>query len=190
VTTNAMGTPEDPRRALLVHYLAALGIVTMAALGVHAQAPHQYTSPDGKTVAVVGPVIGTKTNESEVHISDVAGAFSTFRLNHSFASADGEHGLVIVRSAWSPNSRYFVFSGESSGGHQPWHSPMFVYSRRTNALYELDACVPGIAVVAPDFELSSPQFARVTVDDLSVRDGLARKPRPETYDLAAVERDK
>jgi hypothetical protein len=170
------------------HTVGALGIVAIAALVVHAQAPHQYTSPDGKTVAIVNPVAGTKTNESEVRIYEVAGVFSTSRLNQSFASTDGEHGLVIVRSAWSPNSDYFVFSGESSGGHQPWHSPMFAYSRRTNALYELDTCVSGIAVVAPDFELSSPQFARVTVDDLSVGVGLAEKPRSETYDLAAVER--
>jgi len=166
----------------------ALGLVAIAALGVHAQASHEYTSPDGKTVAIVNPAAGTKTNESEVRIYEFAGVFSTPRLNQSFASADGEHGLVIIRSAWSPNSDYFVFSSESSGGHQPWHSPIFVYSRRANALYELDTCVSGIAVVAPDFELSSPQFARVTVDDLSSGTGLAGKRRAETYDLATVER--
>jgi hypothetical protein len=43
-------------------------------------------------------------------------------------------------------------------------------------------------VVASDFELSSPQFARVTVDDLLDGVGLAEQPRSETYDLAAVER--
>jgi hypothetical protein len=168
--------------------LGVLGIVAIAALEVHAQAPHQYTSPDGKTVAIVNPVAGTKTNESEVRIHDVAGVFSTSRLNHSFASADGEHGLVIIGSAWSPDSDYFVLTGESSGGHQPWHSPMFVYSRRTNALHELDTCVSGIALVAPDFEVSSPHFIRVTVADLSPTKGLAKKSRSETYDLAAVER--
>jgi Tol biopolymer transport system component len=98
------------------HTVGSLGIVAIAAFGVHAQAPHQYTSPDGKTVAIVNPVAGTKTNESEVRIYEVAEVFSTSRLNQSFASTDGEHGLVIVRSAWSPNSDYFVFSGESSRG--------------------------------------------------------------------------
>jgi hypothetical protein len=55
--------------------VGALGIVAIAALDLHAQAPHQYTSSDGKTVAIVNPVAGTKTNESDVRIYEVAGVF-------------------------------------------------------------------------------------------------------------------
>jgi hypothetical protein len=88
--------------------VGALSIVAIAAFGVHAQAPHQYTSPDGKTVAIVNTVAGPKAHESDVGIYEVsvAGPFSTSRLHRSFASPDGEHGLTILRSAWTPNSDY------------------------------------------------------------------------------------
>jgi len=166
-------------------------MAAIAAVGVQAQAPHSYPSPDGKTVAVVGSVVSPTADgtiiESDLHIYAHAGAFTVPQLDRSFASFDGEHGHGIVQSAWSPNSEYFVFSTESSGGHQPWHSPMFVYSRRANAIYELDECVPDVAVVAPDFVLTGPQFARVTVDDMVAGVGLIEKPRVETYDLGAVE---
>lgn len=172
------------------HTVGGLGIAAIAVVGIHAQVPDQYVSPDGKTVAIVETMAGPKANESNVGIFEVsvAGTSSTPRRNQSFVSIDGEHGLIVVRSAWSPNSNYFVFSGKSSGGHQPWHSPLFVYSRRTNRLFKLDTCLPRIAVVAPEFDLSSPHFARVTVDDFVGDVGLARNPRSETYDLAAVER--
>jgi len=41
------------------------------------------------------------------------------RLERSFASRDGEHGIVIERAV-SPDSKFFVFSGYSSGGYQSW----------------------------------------------------------------------
>lgn len=163
--------------------LGTLSMLAVVVLGAQAQTPRQYTSPDGKTIAAVNPAPGTKTGEGDVRIHD---AFGASRLNRSFASADGEHGLVIVRSAWSADSGFFVFSGRSSGGHQPWHSPIFVYSRSTNTLYELDTCVSDIAVVNPDFELSGPHFVRVTVADFSAGRGLAEGSRHETYNLAEV----
>ena len=177
---------------MIKHAVGALCLAAMAAVGVQAQAPHQYPSPDGRAVAVVtsvpNPPADARVYESEVHISTLAGAFSVPQLDRSFCSFDGEHGYAVVQSAWSPNSEYFVFTGESSGGHSPWHSPAFVYSRRTNVLYSLDECVSGIAVVAPDFALAAPQFARVTVDEGVPGVGFAEKPRVETYDLGAVER--
>ena len=107
-------------------------------------------------------------------------------MKRSFASADGEHGLVIVRAAWSPDSGFFVFSGASSGGHQPWHSPIFVYSREANTFYELDKCLSGIAVVDPDFDISSPHLLRVRVAAFSVDRGLAEQSRHDTYNLDRV----
>jgi hypothetical protein len=145
----------------------------------------RYASPDKTTIAAVGLCPGTKTDEGEVHISDALGAS---RLTRSFTSADGEHGLVIEQAAWSPDSHFFVFTGSSSGGHQPWHSPMFVYSRARNAIYQLDKCIPNIAVVEPGFRISSPNLVRVTIATSSAGHGLDEHFRHETYSLSDVVR--
>ncbi len=165
--------------------LCALGsLAAIVAIGAAAHTSRLYTSPDGRTIAAVSPAPGTKTGEGEVHIRDAAGLS---RMKRSFASSDGEHGLSIAQAAWSPDSGFFVFSGSSSGGHQPWHSSIFVYSRVTNALYELDDCVAGIAVVEPDFAISSPHQIRVAVADFSDR-GLGERYRHETYNLRELVR--
>jgi hypothetical protein len=39
------------------------------------------------------------------------------------SSEDSEHGFGIVKAAWTPDNKYFVFSLTSSGGHQSWHFP-------------------------------------------------------------------
>jgi len=49
-----------------------------------------------------------------------------------------EHGDIIVRGEWSPDSQFFVFNVESAGGHQPGHRPVFFYSRSENKLYRLE----------------------------------------------------
>jgi len=37
----------------------------------------------------------------------------------SFASARGVDGYYVASAQWSPDSRFFVFSLSSSGGHSP-----------------------------------------------------------------------
>jgi hypothetical protein len=161
--------------------VAALGaFASVLAFASKPQVTRDYNSIDGMARA---SVIVMKTGESEVRIYGVTG---TLLIERNFASADGAHGLVIQRATWSPDSGYFVFSGMSSGGHQPWHAPTFIYSRATNGLYELDTCVAGIAVVAPDFDILSPHLVRVTVGATSEDQGLAEQSRRETYDLAKV----
>src|SRR5574337_44698 len=175
-------TDVQARKIALRTFAALVIVAPGVALAAEAQAPHRYLSPDGKTIAAIRLVHDTKTGEGEVDIRDVAGAS---RMERSFASADGEHGLVIVRAAWTPDSEFFVFSGGSSGGHQPWHFPMFVYRRATNAIYELDRCVPGIAVVDAEFAISSPNLVRVAVATFSADRGLDFEHfRHETYSLA------
>jgi hypothetical protein len=77
----------------------------------------------------------------------------------SFVSADGEHGFGILHAAWTPDGAYFVFGGELSGGHQPWHRPTYVYIRRTNRIVSLDDYVGGID---SDFTLVGHDGLRTT----------------------------
>ena len=60
--------------------------------------------------------------------------------------------MGVVRTAWTPDSQFFVYTLTSSGGHQPWYCPTLFYSRRKNAVRLLDDYVGG-AILSHDFEL-------------------------------------
>src|SRR2546423_1522887 len=55
-------------------------------------------------------------NEHRVEILDASGHLLATK---NFKSADGDHGRSVAKSAWTANSRFFVFSTQSSGGHSP-----------------------------------------------------------------------
>jgi hypothetical protein len=44
-----------------------------------------------------------------------------------YSSPRGFNGYYVVNAKWSPDSRFFVYSMSSSGGHSPWQFPMAVY---------------------------------------------------------------
>ncbi len=72
-------------------------------------------------------------------------------LGNSYGSADCEHGAELLRGEWSADSRFFVFSTQFSGGHQPWHYPTYTYDRCSNRVVELQPAEG--PVVSPDFNL-------------------------------------
>jgi hypothetical protein len=84
-----------------------------------------------------------------------------------------------MRGAWSPDSRFFVFNAQSSGGHQPWHWPAYVYSRRDNNLYSLDDVIG--PVVARDFELKARHLIETSVLEKGNNAG-----KYVTFDLSRV----
>src|SRR5207249_10981362 len=48
-------------------------------------------------------------------------------------TSDSEwNGRYVLKSEWSPDSRFFVFSTFSSGGHSGWNFRTFVYSVDAN----------------------------------------------------------
>jgi hypothetical protein len=78
-----------------------------------------------------------------------------------YSSEDGEHGFGVTKAAWTPDSRFFVYSLESSGGHQAWHSPVRFFSRGTARTLSLDDKL-GDAVMNPQFKVDAPD--KVTVE--------------------------
>ena len=50
-----------------------------------------------------------------------------------YSSPRGFNGYHVVNAKWSPDSKFFVYSMSSSGGHSPWQFPMAVYGREENA---------------------------------------------------------
>src|SRR5207247_2015281 len=119
-----------------------------------------------------------KTHESVVTISDARGQ----RLAaYSMTSPGGEHGWSVVKAAWTPDSRYFVFSAESSGGHQPWHFPTYAFSRRGRRVYAAEDGLVN-STTTPLFRLTAPHtlWTRCLGQGNAQRLNLARLegPRP------------
>ena len=97
----------------------------------------------------------------------------------SFKSSDGEHGRSVAKSAWTANSRFFVFSTASSGGHSPWHGQTYAYDRQKNTFTELDDTTGPI--IKRNFQLTAPDCARAGTGHrggpLRYRDRLAKDDR-------------
>ncbi|HXT87500.1 MAG TPA: hypothetical protein VN745_10790 [Verrucomicrobiae bacterium] len=123
---------------------------------------HRYVSPDGTTRVSVIPVgkRGPAQSESLIEFRTAEGRLLC-GLNYS--SSDGEHGFGVVKAAWTEDSRYFVFSLTSSGGHQSWHAPTQFYSSKTGAIRTLDDYLDGAGITQPNFELLPPNIVATTI---------------------------
>jgi hypothetical protein len=129
-------------------------IIVIGALLVYCamtQSKREFIAPNHDAIAYVLSLKAPEaTEESRIKIVSKTG---NVLLDTSFSSEDGEHGLGVVKASWTPNSKFFVFSTSSSGGHQPWHSPTFFYSVKLKKLIYLDDLV-GV-ITTPDFVLSA-----------------------------------
>jgi hypothetical protein len=114
--------------------------VLLASAGPHQVAPEkkQYESPDKTLIAsVVATNTGTAIDSSENRI-EVRSATGELLAQEDFTSQDGEHGYAVIKAEWTPDSQFFVFSLQSSGGHSPWHSPTKFYGRKQQRIVSLD----------------------------------------------------
>jgi hypothetical protein len=121
---------------------------------VTAQQSQSYKSPDGVLRVVITPV-SKSCPEDRLVIRKRDGALF---YRKDFSSSDCEHGDSIVQGEWSPDSQFFVFNVESTGGHQPGHRPVFFYSRSRNKLYRLENYIGYI--VAQGFTLEAPHIIK------------------------------
>ncbi len=101
-------------------------------------------------MATISAVGGAK-GESQLEIRLLTGEIL---IKKSYASEDGQHGEIVDQVEWTPDSQFLVYSMYSSGGHQPWHSPIDFYSRKQNAVINLEARVALIA--DPEFHVIGP----------------------------------
>lgn len=123
-------------------------------------------SPDSQLRAVIvgfAPRTNGGMNESGVEIHDHNNrAIAT----KDFTSPDGNDGwLVDMRFAtWTPDSQFFVFNVSSSGGHQPWQSPVWFFSkaqRRFQKLSELINDRPVLSDDAANFQIVPPHSVKI-----------------------------
>lgn len=66
----------------------------------------------------------------------------------------GTQGYLVKQTAWSRNSRFFVFSVTSSGGHSPWNTPMFFFDLRRRSFYMLNPLSQGGVITIPSFKMT------------------------------------
>jgi hypothetical protein len=123
---------------------------------VPGQQPVHYSSPDRKLVVTVN-VVGPQKSESRVVIRS---AERKVLSKADYSSTSGDQGFSVMQAVWTPDSQYFVFRLESSGGHQPYASPTFFYSRKLNRIASLDDIVGGIARDGA-MTVSSPDLVEV-----------------------------
>jgi hypothetical protein len=134
--------------------LTAITITAFANQTASAAGKHKYVSPDHQMKAVVSPVAPKhkKSVESRVDIYDADGKLVS---TVDYSSPDGEHGMGVVRAAWTPDSQFFVYSMASSGGHQPWKSPTWFFIRSSGKTQGLEQSL-GKPVLSPNFSLKAP----------------------------------
>jgi hypothetical protein len=128
-----------------------------------------YPSPDGTLRAVVYPadisLDATPDMESRVVIRTSKGATLTSK---DYSSPRGFNGYYVVNAKWSPDSKFFVYSMSSSGGHSPWQFPMAVYGRNAVHGSEKDRIVGfselinGNPTISADFRFTGPHTVVVT----------------------------
>jgi hypothetical protein len=122
----------------------------------------RFSSPDGKLVAVVihvGKEAGLENYESRVELRTKEGSLV---CSNDYSSNDSEHGYGVAKAAWTPDSQFFVYSLQSSGGHSPWHTPIQFYNRQQNKILSLDDAL-GDSIASPEFSLAEPDEIKVTL---------------------------
>lgn len=167
----------SPIAAASLSMLVAFGMGTGIAgqqHGAHPQAVEssrpfasQYESPDKSAIAIVSPLVkpGYGGYESWVELRSKSGKLLARR---EYFSPDGKHGYSVTKAAWTPDSNFFVYSLQSSGGHQPWHSPVEFYSREQQKIFSLDDALHDsvtnswFSVVAPDRVTVELWFSKTT----------------------------
>ena len=84
-----------------------------------------------------------------------------FKLNsdsyHDIGKMYFQHtidGRIPEQIAWTPDSKYVVFTTASTGGHSPWHDTAYVFSVSDHKILSADDFI-GL-VVSPEFEVKSP----------------------------------
>jgi len=116
-----------------------------------------YQSPDSLLHAQIIPIGATKENKIQIRTNE-----DVLLQEADYSSEDGDHGLRVARAEWTPDSQFFIYSAYSSGGHQPWFSRVYFYSRSDNKIYNFTE-VSGFTVASDEFIVVAPDIVTFTV---------------------------
>src|SRR6266498_1946805 len=151
------------------------------AAGATSDSPESITtnnaSPDGRFMAQILSKRAEFSGDTVTVTSRQSGARSEFRRT----SEGGGNGRHVLKSEWSPDSKFFVFSTSSSGGHSVWNAKTFVYSVDANKFISVDEKVR--SVTDEDFQLLPPHTLQVETLNAS---GIDYPSMKRTIDLATL----
>lgn len=137
--------------AILVTIAAAVATLSAAT----PQSRTEYRTRDG-SVAVVVTVKKWNPEATQENVVEFYSLENQRLCTLDYSSEDGEHAFGVVKAAWTPDGRYFVFSLTSSGGHQSWSFPTNFYSPRDGEIHSLNAYIAAAGISKGDFTLKPP----------------------------------
>ena len=141
---------------------AILGLLLVSPC--RAATAREYLSPDRSMVARAED----KANGQVITISskNVAGVVCSLDLQgHSVINGrPGDDGYAVMRATWTPDSKFFVFSTGSVGGHGPWHWPTYVYGVAVNRFLAIDDIAGPVGI--PDFRIVGKHTLETATPDV------------------------
>jgi hypothetical protein len=153
---------------LLANSVAAQGVLDECPLAADAQSPNQHwrvhfrqTAPDDEW-----------NNWGEVTVYRDGRKLLKHRLPR-----------LVARAAWSPDSKYCVFTTVNSHGHSAWNFTAYVFSRARRAFRRLDDVVGD--VTEPTFRFEAPDVVVFNVLDRSRDTGESKQSRAALHEIFA-----
>jgi hypothetical protein len=134
-------------------FVMILVLVLLSIGEVQAKSEWTYPSPNGRWIAKVKHIRKSSTAEQE-SVVEIKARKGPVRAYRDYTSEDGEHGLRIIRASWTPDSRFFIFTTLSSGGHQSWNYPTYFFSMSDEKFHVLSDYLAPVADAS--FSLRSP----------------------------------
>jgi len=163
------------RAALFAFVYCSLGSLSLSAPVETGK--QEIASPDGKFMAQIVSKEAEFTEDGVTVISRESGSQAEFAMT----SQGGGNGRYVLKSEWSSDSKFLVFSTFSAGGHSGWNFKTFVYSVDANKFVSVDEKVR--AVTDENFQLLSSHILQVdTLNSL----GIDYPSMKRTIDLATL----
>lgn len=134
--------------------------ILLATSCVHAEGLARFPSPDRQLEVIVLGVPFQHFEDAESIL--VARDYETLaprRATADLTSPSGGHGFDMRGRFWTPDSRFFVATGSSSGGHSAWQARVLVYSRELGDFVNLGDVLGAISNV--DDKVQAPDWIRV-----------------------------
>ena len=164
---------------------ATLSILAVTVAGQKAEKA-EYKTTSGSYV-VIGLAHGAKKGARPESTVEFYSEHEKRLCSMDLSSEDSEHGYGVVKAAWTPDEKYFVFSLASSGGHQPWHTPIKFWNLRDNVIRSLDSYAEGPGISRAEFALESPNIVLTEVWKAESAESVPAKFR---LDSLAIENQK
>jgi hypothetical protein len=137
----------------------------------------EIASPDGRFMA---QIISNKAEFTEDTVAIVSTKLSS-RIEFPMTSGSEWNGRYVLKSEWSADSKFFVFSTFSSSAHSSWNFQTFVYSVDANKFASVDDKVR--PVTDEDFKLIALHTLQIETLNPS---GIDYPSMKRTIDLATL----